>query len=367
MTGNDIECELRPVMNIDRFLMSTPSRLVGEFECPGLLLTHAFPSVSKGVQWDTQFSEGPYSRSYYMISIALDESKNLGEIPKRPLKFEPDMVADLASVWFGKRFDLHGQTEGMGLFWMPYGTETTLTRMHYLGAYNHKPRNDLQIALNFAELSKPFKIFPSKKPQKILGAFWKSASFYARSLRAYENEPEVAFLDLISALEIIASDIDFSDNVLYDPQTLKDLKAIEAYVPEGAESARRMKSRFLQIHRRVVLSAVELTNDTFFNGSESREANFALTKERLRSAVGAAYDVRSLYVHTGARFSIWVDPHGAMLNEMVLGKPVLQSSEKELADPLSKMPTFLGLERLVRFMILRFAHSKIVPLHDGLN
>jgi hypothetical protein len=45
-----------------------------------------------------------------------------------------------------------------------------------------------------------------------------------------------------------------------------------------------------------------------------------------------------------------------MLNEMVLGKPVLQSSEKELADPLSKMPTFLGLERLVRFMILRFAH-----------
>ena len=77
--------------------------------------------------------------------------------------------------------------------------------------------------------------------------------------------------------------------------------------------------------------------------------------------------MRSLYVHTGARFSIWVDPHGAMLNEMVLGKPVLQSSEKELADPLSKMPTFLGLERLVRFMILRFAHSKIVPLHDGLN
>jgi hypothetical protein len=367
MAENETEQKFRPAENIARFLMSTPSRLVGELECPGLLLTHAFPGVLQSTQWQTQISEGPYSRSHYVISTSLDESKNQSELFTRPLKFEPDMITDLASLWFGKRFDLHGPIEKMGLFWMPYGTESMPTRMYFLGAYNHKPRKDLQVPLKLDQLSVPVKLFSTKKPRSILGAFWKAASFYARSLRAYEDEPEVAFLDLISALEIIASELDFSDDVLYDPQTLKDLKTIEANVPGGAKVAQRIKSRLFQIRRQVVESAVELTNDTFFKGSESREANFALTKERLRSAVRAAYDVRSLYVHTGARFSIWVDPHGAMLNEMVLGKPVLQSAEKELADPLSKMPTFLGLERLVRFMILRFAHSKIVPLHDGLN
>lgn len=354
----------RPNESIGRFLMSTPSRLVGEFECSGILVTHVFPNLLNKTQLQSQFSENLYSRSYYVISTAVEKSKeSTGKIEP---KFAPDMIVDLASVWFGKRFDFHGWIENLGTFWMPYGTELSPTRMSHLGAYNHKPRKDLEISLNLKQLSSPFELLLLNEPQSKLGAFWKAASFYARALRAYENDSEVAFLHLITAIEIIASVLDFPENELYDAQSLADLKAIEEDVPKGKSVAKRVRAYMLQLSKKVNLAASELTNDTFFAGSESGHKEFALTKVNLGAAVQAAYDVRSSYVHSGVRFSMWLDPL-VMQNEIQIGKPVLPVSEKELAKSLSKIPTFLGLERLVRYMILRFAHLNIKCIHACLD
>jgi len=328
------------------------------------LVTHAFPNFFDNffnyTQLQSQLVQGPYSRSYYVISTTVRQSEH-GEQPS----FDPHMIGDLASVWFGKRFDLHGEIERSGCFWMPYGAELSPTRLSVLGAYNHQPRKDLQIPLNLVELSTPIMLFSNGAPH--VDTFWKASSFYARSLRAFEDDPEVAFLHLISALEIIASQMVFPEDKLFDAEILADLKAITDNTPDGATVAQRIKSRLFQIRKRVVLAALELTNDTFFAGSESREQSVALTKERLEGNVQAAYDVRSSHIHRGGRFSLWVDPQGGMLNEIQLGKPFVPGADKELADNLSRMPTFLGLERLVRFMTLRFAHLKIMPLHDRLN
>lgn len=348
-----------------RFLISTPSRLVGDLQCPELSIDHAFPNPYpfNAAQWQSQISGGPYSRSYYVISTAVsgNETDGGGLVPQ----YDPLLITALASVWFGKRFDLHGWTEWFGNFWMPYGMELSATRMSQLGPYNYEPRRDLGIALNWQQLSRPMTLFSCSSPIATMGAFWKAASFYARALRAYEDDGEVAFLHLICAIEIAASALEFPDERLFDKATLKDLKAIQEHVPDGANVCGRIKSRLYQLRKRVVLAAAELTNDPFFAGSESADDAFALTKGRLTGAVQAAYDVRSRFLHKGATFSLWVDPSGRMLNEMQLGKPVVD--DRELAKLLSQIPTFLGLERLVRFMILRLAHSKITPLHEGLG
>lgn len=355
---------LRPDKNIGRFLISTPSRLVGELEYQGILITHAFPNLFSTIQWQSQLSEGAYSRSYLVISALIKEYKEENIVQHEP-EFAPNMIVDLASLWFGKRFDIHGWIEHLGILFMPYGTELMPTRMAQLGGYNHKPRKDLEIPLNLEQLSIPIGLVSLSEPKSRLGAFWEAASFYARALRAYERDSEVAFLHLISALEIVSSQLDFSDAQLFDNEILSDLKTISEELADGTTIAQRIKSRLFQIRRRVVLSALELTNDAFFAGSESEHQPFALTKENLAMAVQAAYDVRSEYVHSGASFSVWLDPL-IMQNEIQVGEPVLPESERELAKLLSKIPTFLGLERLVRFMILRFAHLKIKPLHDRL-
>lgn len=356
---------VRPDKNVGRFLISTPSKVVGEFEHPGVLVTHAFPNLLGKTPWSYQLSENPYSRSYFVVSTPVKTYKEKGSIKVEP-EFDPSLIVVLASIWFGKRFDMHGWIQREGVSFMPYGTELMPTRIPEVGTCNHKPRKDLEVSLDLGKLSVMVKLAGLNEPSSSLGVFWKAANFYTRALRAYENDSEVAFLHLISAIEVLASDLSFSEDKLYDPQTVDDLRRISKELTEGKAIAERVKSRLLQIRRKVVLSAEELTNDAFFAGSESGHKAFALTKENLAIAVQAAYDVRSSYVHGGARFSVWLDPL-VMQNEIQVGEPVLPESEEELAKLLAKIPTFLGLERLVRFMTLRFAHLKVRWLHPRLD
>jgi hypothetical protein len=351
--------------NIGRYLFSTPSRLEGEFSSEGITIGHSFPSLGSPVPLQFQLSESPYSRNHLMLTTSLVVEETKGTVPK----YQPEMIIDLMSLWFGKQFDLHGWIEYWGVSFMPYGTALVPIRMHHLGAFNHKPRKDLMIELKLDLLQIPFMLMQIEEADLKVGAFWKAASFYSRALRSYQNEPEVAFLHLISGLEIIASQMNFSEDQIYDQQLESDFKLIIDSIAEGSDVVKRLKGRLYQLRRKVVLAAETLVNDSFFSGSESPDSYkqiFALTKNNLTAAVQAAYDVRSLYVHSGARFSIWLDPLGDN-NEIQVGRPVLPKSEGELATLLSKIPTFLGLERLLRFITLRYAHLYLRPLQDSLN
>lgn len=58
---------LRPSRTVQTFMFSTPSRLVGEYESDGILLTHAFGDTYE------QSLEGPFSRSYYVLSYEVPD------------------------------------------------------------------------------------------------------------------------------------------------------------------------------------------------------------------------------------------------------------------------------------------------------
>jgi len=243
--------------------------------------------------------------------------------------------------------------QSFGQSWMPYGIETRPKRMPFLGISNSNPRKDLLIQLNFDELKKPIQILARKHNKKI-DLFLRSTSSYAKALRVFEDDPEVAFVQLISTLEILSSGIDFPEDKLFDEITRADFQLIKHHVPNGTSVIKRIKSRMRQLRKRVALTAVELVNDAFFAGSESAYPQFALTEDKLESSMTEAYDVRSLYHHEGYEFSPYAEPLGTLLNETV----VVESSS---------MPTFLGLERLVRFITLRYANTRILPVCDCLS
>ena len=291
--------------HIMRSVISTPSRLVGELDTPDLRLQMVLPS--SGADFQTAVVHGPYSRSYYLLSIEVpDDPSKPGEFAV-PVTTSSDgrtshsygaigeMLTDLASVWYGKRFDYHGVIIHDSIVRLPDLSCTSPLRHHNLGFYNGEPRPDLDIELQLPALGPVIDFLHRQCPEEELTAFWTAARFYARALRAFNNDPEVAFFDLIVALEVVASQIEVPDQDLYDQQARNDLEVIEDKC--GPELANRVRQRYGQLRRKVVYAAKSLVNDAFFQGSQAGPEWARLSYENLETCVRAAYDLRSAYAH----------------------------------------------------------------------
>jgi len=198
--------------------------------------------------------------------------------------------------------------------------------------------------------------------QDLLLAFT-AGRFYQQALQQYDSDPELAFLSLINAGEVLVSGLQFTENELGDEQLTVLLGEIDAQLSPGTASALR-KKLFGQISRRFRKGLSKSLNENFYLGSESAEAFLRFTSENVEKHLKAAYSLRSQFLHAGTRFGNWVstDYQGS---EIFIGTPAFGDSEwKKL---IAAIPTLGGLERVIRFSILRFIHQRISPLHVSLD
>ena len=352
---------LIPDKTVARFLISTPCRLLGEFSTDELSIDHAFPRDRPQLMAQTQ--SGPFSRSYYIVSVTHEEHD---EVAFPDYRINAELIADLASVWFGKRFDVHGTLQEHGHFFLPALWAAQPVAYPDGGPFSHNPRQDLKIPLKWDTFRQPFEVFEKySHGNSVIGAFWRATRFYARALRSFDNGPEVAFFHLIAAIEMLATEMDFADDQIFDPELLEIFKRIREELHDGEAVEKVVRPRLYQLRRRVALCAVELTNDNFFEGSEAKQPIARLSKEDLFARIKAAYDLRSRYAHTGADIGGWLNILAGQNEELHLGRPVMK--DKKLAQLILKAPTLAGLERLVRFMTLRFAYLKISTIHEALG
>ncbi len=66
--------------------------------------------------------------------------------------------------------------------------------------------------------------------------------------------------------------------------------------------------------------------------------------KRLRKGL---YDIRSIFLHEGVNFQVWVDPLGGMINEVQVGGIQVggwPDEKSKIGKLLSQIPTFLGLD-----------------------
>ncbi len=354
---------LIPEKTVARFLISTSCRLVGEFATDELSINHAMPRERSQLMAQTQ--PGPFSRSYYIVSVTHEDHEDHGGVAFPNYLINAELIADLASVWFGKRFDVHGTLQEHGHFFIPALWAAQPVAYPDAGPFSCDPRKDLKINLAWNTFRPPFELFEKYSDgNSAIWAFWRATRFYARSLRSFDNGPEVAFFYLIAAIEMLAAEMDFADDQIFDPELLEILKRIREELHDGEAVEKVVRTRLYQLRRRVALCAVELTNDNFFEGSEAKLSIARLSKDDLFKRIKAAYDLRSQYAHTGADIGGWLNIFTANIEEICLGRPVME--DKKLAGLIVKAPTLAGLERLVRFMTLRFAHRKISTIHEGL-
>ena len=350
---------LRPSETVQKILISTPAIFRGEMETEELLLTQAWPDT--GPTRYSRIEEGPASRSTLVLAFRTDP------IEKKPGVMIPDyspagiLVCSYLSVLYGKRFDPHGLIEGVGSFKMPDWSSNAILVNPSLPFHSNQPRANLQIPLSLAESKSLVPLLLGELNEEFAIAVQASSKFYSQALRTFEFDPETAYLHLITALEILSNNLDFAPEDLLPDDLRSLLTQIEENLPNGEKAAKKIRSRLFQVRRKIAKTIENLVDPQFFDGSDV-DQTAALHSIDIKKRVLAAYDLRSKYVHTGITFGSWIN---RSTEEIQLGKPVL--ADKELSEIIHRAPTFIGLERIVRYCILRFLASNGFCLYPQLE
>ena len=160
---------------------------------------------------------------------------------------------------------------------------------------------------------------------------------------------------MITAGEMLSSCFQYSEEEMFDEQTLEDLNIIRSEIGNGGKIANRILNRFSNVKKAFVKSLCSLLDDSFYAMAKSEENLALFVPENIEENIGAAYNLRSKYVHTGVSFGRWVGT-SRDLSDLQFGKPIV--SDSEFAKILEKAPKFVGLERLMRYCILKFMSSR---------
>jgi len=351
------------------YVISSPTHFVGDLKTDKFRIDHLWPDLSDRNALEEKFQNAPTYRHRFVVSVLLkeneldDRSKNL--VSQQHIA---QQIATLASVWYGKSFSSLGALLERGMFFLPRNQGVAPAYYRSVPTFDNKPRKDLNIALKWTNFAQPLPILdvrPTNTDQ--LSAFWNAARFYRSALNYFEIDPEVSFFLLISALECLGGFSQLPEHELFDLDLLKDLTTIERTADGGKEIVGRLKGRLYQVRRRIGWLTTTYLNATFFEGSESQQAFAALAPDDFPKVILDAYDLRSRYAHKGAIFGLLIEPMLQLNNEKLVGNTAMIQGDQLAATLPKGSLTFLGLERLTRFIIVAFCHNHILKLDDRLS
>ncbi|CAN7456023.1 HEPN domain-containing protein [Agrobacterium tumefaciens] len=342
---------LKPHEQVQKLLLSTPARFVGEFDTPNILITHAWPPLHGQARW---FSDETDSLRRTAIILAFETPAPPAAAPGVVIpNYEAagEVVASTLSVLFGKRFDSHGPIEMSGFYGVPDFSTFATPCNPQLIHNNSTPRANRAIPLNLSEVNRIAGLFTASSPDPRLTAFHSAARFYRRALIAAETDPESAYLNLVTAGEIVANFHIAPDEDTLDNEARAVLERIESECSDGKKLSNFLRGRLRGIKRRFVSAISSMIHDNFFESADF-PGHGEFRKEDFAKRIGAAYDLRSQFVHSGSPFGMWIRA-GASSSDTQLGRPVVENTE--MAKVLAMAPLFTGLERVIRYTLLSFA------------
>lgn len=347
---------VRPLETVNKALLSTTSSFVGEYEVEGMLVSHAWPGF-RDTAASSRRHDGPASRTAFVLAFDTPPIERAVGVALPNYSGMPEIFTWYLSVFFGKRFDNHGLIETIGHFFLPNLEQFGILCQHTLPHNSRKPRADYPVPLNLGELARIEHLFVEPGPSEgFLRIFQTACKFYCQAIQSFEKDPEVAYLHLVTSIEILSSLPSSTNDSLLDPTTIQYLGRIQSELSDGVKVARHFRGKLFSIKRRFVNKILELVDDEFFTRSECEEPFARLKQENFRRLCGAAYDLRSQYIHTGVPFGSWVSAIAGTNHEIQLGRPIVAS--KSYATALANAPTFIGLERIVRFCLLKSAEKQ---------
>ena len=343
------QTDLRPDRTIQKCLISTTSYFTGEYHDSDLLIAHSWANFGD-YRTRLQMEETPLSRSGFIVVFRTESVKETDDMPIPNYEHIGEAICSLLAVLYGKRFDFHGAIEHTGLFQTPDLSTYEQVCVPTLPSNSHKPRTTLPTPLELRHFERIDHMIRGYESRPSITVLLPACRYYMLALQAAENEPEIAYLNLITVGEILAAVAQYSTEELLSEEMMTDLSEIRERI--GDSIANRIASKLRGIKRSFVKFLCSSLNSNFFDTPEVSKLPHGRCFDRctIERNVAAAYDLRSRYLHTGERFRRWVDPV-FWTQDVSAVRPVGPS--KELSKTLQVAPSFVGLERLIRYRLLQ--------------
>lgn len=379
---------LKPDKNIQKYLISTPCYFVGEYETDKFRLDLTFPSIEESFTFLANMSSSPFSRNFikviYNSEPSIEDAEN--ELSNGHHTFVKRMTI-LMAIIFGKCFYQHGFVEENGNSFIADYQDLKPQRYYFIPPFNQLPRKDLgdlttiespvRISLEKIQIITPL-IDNILYESEFNNIFFTAGSFYLHSLQSLNDEPEIAYLDLISCGEVLSSytGFDFSEKDLLPEELMEDFEKLEAKCNDFI-NVRAFRNYFRSIKRRFTLTLLYLLNDYYFENQlndlpQSKhirgEYLKRISKENAEKHLKFSYDLRSQYLHAGKPFRQYIMPFTNMITETRIGEVPKDIGDSVLRKTINNSLTYVGLERLMRFCLLRFIQKfDKIHLDDRLN
>jgi hypothetical protein len=341
-----------PKANITKYLLSTPSRFVGVSKADSYYLVEAYDNHSR-----ISYSAKPDERIYrHYLELAVETPEHNQESLIIPdYTHIADSFCIALSVLFGKRFDSHGLTQQHSRAYIPIINNENVIYNKNLSFNSLKCRVDFKLDLDLSNFKKIHHvIFDQEEELKAAqSTFFYAARFYTQSLRQVEDSPELAFLSLITVGEILSAYFKYPIDDLIDSNTKDLLSELKAQGSVGVKLARKVEAKLYGISESFCKYLMCCLDDDFFQRSEAKNEYERLKCDDIKKRLKAAYNMRSQFVHAGKFQSNWMSVNYLFNNEEIThGDPVIE--DRDMKKSVNRSPTFIGMERIMRYALMKF-------------
>lgn len=342
--------------DITKLLISTPAHFIGQYEHDAFRVVLA----NENLGGNPARKEERIYRQYIEVTVATPVyKKDTIVIPDYSSIGENFCIA--LAVLFGKLFDSHGLVQQHGWAYIPnFNTEHTIRNKNLcFNSSNARVDYSLDLDLGNIKFIESVLFEHDEETENALSTFRYAGRFYIQALRIVEENPELAFLSLITAGEILASYFKYDSNELIDEESKKLLNKLKSLGRDGEKLHRKVSKKLMGISEAFCRFLMDCLDDSFFEKSEAKHPYQKLTESDIKQRLKAAYNLRSKYVHAGKTPSGWMSV--AYLNdneEIHHGSPIIE--DKEMKNAIKRSPTFIGMERIIRYSLLKFLEQTSV-------
>jgi hypothetical protein len=333
------------------YLVSTPCQMTHEFHSETVTVYQMIKNLG---DYAHLAHPGPFERHFYALEIQTSQTA-----AGFAFNLDVDKIVGILSLWYGKDIINHGPIITDGVLSLPDLLNLAPNVYFSLPVYGGQHIDPPATECNWKSLAQIQSLlgetkFTHDKTHTIV----KAAKCYSQALRLFPIDREIAYLRLIQSLECVVDKTSFSDEELFshDKELWSHIRWLESLEQtKGAKVAKFVKGRLYQITRSVLLWVKQYLDDGFFVS-----ASFSLTADELELYIPAAYSLRSKYVHSGIAFGDFVDPVDGRCErfERIPDYFCALCPDTDLRKTLNRAPTFLGLQRLVRYCLLKYLEKE---------
>ncbi|RLT39172.1 MAG: hypothetical protein DWI57_10675, partial [Chloroflexi bacterium] len=261
-----------------------------------------------------------------------------------------------------KRFDNHGLSFQHGTPYIPSVDNVIRIYNKNLTFNSLTRRVDFPLELNIDNFKfiENVVFMQDEETSEAQAAFFYAGRFYVQAIRTVEDSPELAFLGLITSGEILASYFKYPVDDLLDNDTKTLLEELKNSGVAGERLRKKVQAKLMAISASFCKFLLECLDDDFFERSEAKNNFERIDKTYIKQRLKEAYNLRSKYVHAGQSHSGWMSVNSLLDNpEIIHGNPVIE--DKDLQKSIKRSPTFIGLERIIRYSLIKFlVRTKII-------